>query len=286
MTDNEVEIMDDKKIEELSEIARQSRVWIIKSLTESKSGHPGGSLSSCDILTYLYFHAMNVDPQNPHDPDRDRLILSKGHCAPALYTSLALKGFFPKEDLLSLRKLGSKLQGHPDARKVPGVDASTGSLGQGLSIANGIALAGKLDGKDYTVYSIIGDGETEEGQIWEAAMTAVHYQLDNVIAFLDYNHLQIDGRIEDVKSNGNFANRFKSFGWHVIEIDGHDLHAIDEAVRAAKREKEAPTMIIAHTIKGKGVKFMEGIADWHGKAPSKDQALEAIQLLGEKWEGK
>lgn len=278
--------MDDKKFEELSEIARQSRVWIIKSLAESKSGHPGGSLSSCDILTYLYFHAMNVDPQNPDDPDRDRFVLSKGHCAPALYTSLALKGFFPKEELLTLRKLGSKLQGHPDARKVPGVDASTGSLGQGLSIANGMALAGKLDGKDYTVYTVLGDGETEEGQIWEAAMTAVHYQLGNVIAFLDYNHLQIDGRIEDVKSNGNFTNRFKSFGWHVIDIDGHDLRAIDEAVRAAKREKDAPTMIIAHTTKGKGVKYMEGVADWHGKAPSYDEALEAIQLLGEIWEGR
>ena len=278
--------MDDKKLEELKEIAKESRVWIIKSLAEAKSGHPGGSLSCIDILTYLYFHAMNVDPTNPDDPDRDRFVLSKGHCAPALYTVLALKGFFPKEELLKLRKLGSILQGHPDAVKVPGVDASTGSLGQGLSIANGMALAGKLDRKDYTVYTIIGDGETEEGQIWEAAMTAAHYQLGNLIAFLDYNHLQIDGRIEDVMGNGNLTNRFNAFGWHVIDIDGHDLQAIDEAVKAAKQEKDAPTMIIAHTVKGKGVKFMEHVADWHGKAPSYEQALEAIQLLGGTWEGK
>lgn len=273
--------MDEKKLDELKEIARQSRAWIIKALAESKSGHPGGSLSAIDILTYLYFSAMNVDPQDPHFADRDRFVLCKGHGAPALYTSLAMKGFFPKEDLLTLRKLGSRLQGHPDMRKLPGVDASTGSLGQGLSIANGMALAGKLDNKSYTVYAILGDGEMEEGQVWEAAMTASHYQLNNIIAFLDYNHLQIDGRIEDVKSGGNFASRFKAFGWHVLEIDGHDFKAIDEAVLAAKQELYAPSMIIAHTVKGKGVPFMEGAVDWHGKAPNKEQTAEALKFLGE-----
>lgn len=273
--------MDEKKLDELKEIARQSRAWIIKALAESKSGHPGGSLSAIDILTYLYFSAMNVDPQDTHFADRDRFVLCKGHGAPALYTSLAMKGFFPKEDLLTLRKLGSRLQGHPDMRKLPGVDASTGSLGQGLSIANGMALAGKLDNKSYTVYAILGDGEMEEGQVWEAAMTASHYQLNNIIAFLDYNHLQIDGRIEDVKSGGNFASRFKAFGWHVLEIDGHDFKAIDEAVLAAKQELYAPSMIIAHTVKGKGVPFMEGAVDWHGKAPNKEQTAEALKFLGE-----
>lgn len=276
--------MDEKKFQELTEIARQSRVWIIKALTESKSGHPGGSLSSIDILTYLYFHAMKIDPKNPTDPDRDRFVLCKGHGAPALYTSLALRGYFPKEELLGLRRIDSMLQGHPDMRKIPGVDASTGSLGQGLSIANGMALAAKLDGKDYTVYAILGDGEMEEGQVWEALMTASHYQLNNVIAFLDYNRLQIDGRIEDVKSGGNFANRFKSFGWHVLEVNGHDIHAINEAVIAAKQEQYAPSVIIAHTVKGKGVEFMEDQADWHGKAPSKEQAKEALKLLGETME--
>ncbi|HHY18270.1 MAG TPA: transketolase [Firmicutes bacterium] len=272
--------MNEKKYDELKEIARQSRVWIIKALAESNSGHPGGSLSAIDILTYLYFEAMNIDPKNPHDPDRDRLVMCKGHAAPALYTSLALRGYFDPNELLTLRKLGSRLQGHPDTRKLPGVDASTGSLGQGLSIANGMALAAKLDEKDYFVYAILGDGETQEGQVWEALMTASHYQLNNVIAFLDYNHLQIDGRIEDVKSGGNFASRFRSFGWHVLEIDGHDFKAIDEAVKAAKQELYAPSMIIAHTVKGKGVSFMEGQVGWHGKAPNQEETKEALRLLG------
>ncbi len=276
--------MDTKKYEELQEIARQSRAWIIRALAEANSGHPGGSLSATDILTYLYFQAMNINPDNPSDPKRDRFVLCKGHGAPALYTSLALRGYFPKDELLTLRKLGSRLQGHPDTRKLPGIDASTGSLGQGLSIANGMALAGKLDDQSYTVYALLGDGETQEGQVWEALMTASHYQLNNVIAFLDYNHLQIDGRIEEVKSGGNFASRFRSFGWHVLEVNGHDFYAIDEAVIAAKQEKYAPSMIIAHTIKGKGVPFMEGKAKWHGKAPNKEEALEALKLLGASWE--
>ncbi len=266
--------------EELRERALQMRGHIIKMLAASKSGHPGGSLSAVDLLSYLYFYKMKVDPKNPQIPDRDRFILSKGHAAPVLYAALAEKGYFEKDLICTLRKFKSILQGHPDMRKTPGVDISTGSLGQGLSVGNGIAIAGKIDQKPYRVYVLIGDGESEEGQIWEAAMTSVHYKLDNLTAFLDYNHLQIDGKIEDVKSFTEPATRFVAFGWHVIEIDGHNLDEIDQAVTEAEKTKGKPTMIIMHTTKGKGCSFMENQAGWHGKTPSSEEAAQALKELG------
>jgi transketolase len=249
-------------------------------LAAAKSGHPGGSLSAADLLAYLYFHKMNIDPQNPTMPDRDRFILSKGHCAPVLYAALAEKGFFDLALITTLRKFKSILQGHPDMRKTPGVDISSGSLGQGLSVSNGMALAGKLDHKAYRVYVLMGDGELEEGQVWEAAMTSVHYKLDNITAFVDYNHLQIDGKIEDVKSLTNPAERFKVFGWHVIEVNGNDIMEIDKAVTEAENTKGKPTMVILHTVKGKGVSFMENQAGWHGVAPKPEEAEQAIKELG------
>lgn len=264
----------------LAERARRIRGHIIRMLASAGSGHPGGSLSAADILAVLYFRRMRLDPANPRWPDRDRFVLSKGHAAPVLYGALAEAGFFPVEQIVTLRQFGSILQGHPDMKRCPGVEMSTGSLGQGLSAANGMALAGRLDGRDYRVYVLLGDGEIEEGQIWEAAMTAVHYRLDNLTAFLDYNHLQIDGRIEDVKSNTDPAGRFRSFGWHVIEIDGHDLEAIDRAVEEARTTKGRPTMVVAHTVKGKGVSFMENQAGWHGMAPKPEEAQKALAELG------
>jgi transketolase len=266
--------------ENLQAIAKQLRGHIIRMLAASKSGHPGGSLSSVELLTYLYFHKMNLDPQNPTAPERDRFILSKGHCAPVLYAALAERGFFAKEKLVTLRKMGSILQGHPDMKKVPGVDISSGSLGQGLSVANGMALAAKMDQKAYRVYVLMGDGECEEGQVWEALMTSVHYKLNNVTAFLDYNHLQIDGKIEDVKAFTDPASRFKAFGWNVIEVDGHNLIELDQAVTAAENTKDRPTMVVMHTCKGKGCSFMENQAGWHGKAPSAEEAARALQELG------
>ena len=265
--------------EKLKETARQMRGHIIRMLAAAKSGHPGGSLSSTELLAYLYFHKMRIDPQNPNDPNRDRFILSKGHCAPVLYAALAERGYFGKEHLQTLRKFNSILQGHPDMRKTPGVEISSGSLGQGLSVANGMALAAKLDQKDYRVYVLLGDGETEEGQIWEALMTAAHYKLDNVTAFLDYNHLQIDGRIEDVKSVTEPMARFKAFGWHVIEIDGHNFEQLDRAVTEAENTKGKPTMVVMHTTKGKGISFMENQAGWHGKAPKAEEADQALREL-------
>ncbi|MGE5550643.1 MAG: transketolase [Bacteroidota bacterium] len=264
----------------LAERARHIRGHIIRMLASAGSGHPGGSLSAADILSVLYFKRMRIDPKNPNRPDRDRFVLSKGHAAPVLYGTLAEAGFFPAEQVMTLRQFGSILQGHPDMRKCPGVEMSTGSLGQGLSVANGMAIAAKLDQKDYRVYVLLGDGEIEEGQVWEAAMTSVHYKLDNLTAFLDYNHLQIDGKIEDVKSNTDPAGRFKAFGWHVIEIDGHDLDGIDQAITEAQATKDKPTMIIAHTIKGKGVSFMENQAGWHGAAPKQEDAQKALAELG------
>jgi transketolase len=267
-------------INELKNKASVIRQYIIQMLGESGSGHPGGSLSCTDILVCLYFREIQVDTANPHWEKRDRFVLSKGHAAPALYAVLAEKGFFPVSELMTLRKFGSILQGHPDMKKVPGVEMSTGSLGQGLSAANGMAIAGKIDKADYRVYAIIGDGESEEGQIWEAAMTAVHYKLDNLTVFMDYNQLQIDGRVSDVKYATNPVDKWKAFGWNVLEIDGHDIPQILDALDKAKQIKGKPTMIVAHTIKGKGVSFMEDKAGWHGKAPNKDETEAALKELG------
>lgn len=268
------------QIEELKERAKQMRGHIIRMLAAAKSGHPGGSLSATDLLAYLYFYKMKIDPKNPQMPDRDRFILSKGHAGPVLYAALAEKGYFDKELITTLRQFHSILQGHPDMKKTPGVEISSGSLGQGLSVANGIAIAGKMDQKPYRVYVLIGDGESQEGQIWEAAMTSVHYKLDNLTAFLDYNHLQIDGKIEDVKSFTDPVARFAAFGWHVIEIDGHNFTEIDRAVTEAESTKGKPTMVVMNTIKGKGVSFMENQGGWHGKAPSAEEAEQALKELG------
>ena len=263
------------------EYAAAMRREIIRMLAAAGSGHPGGSLSATDIMAVLFNEELRIDPKNPRDPDRDRFVLSKGHAAPALYAALALKGYLPVEQLTDLRKLGSPLQGHPDDNKLPGVDVSTGSLGQGLSLACGMAIAGKLDKKDYRVFAVCGDGEQQEGQIWEAAMLAAHYKLDNLTAFLDHNHLQIDGDIEKVLSPEPLADKWRAFGWHVVEIDGHDLDAIRAAFAQAKEIKGRPTMIVAETVKGKGVSFMENQASWHGSAPNAEQAAQALHELGE-----
>jgi transketolase len=264
---------------ELERIAQRIRLGIVKSIAAAGSGHPGGSLSVADITATLYFKEMRIDSKNPTWPERDRFVMSKGHAAPALYATLAEAGFIDKEELATLRKFGSRLQGHPSMRHVPGVEMSTGSLGQGLSAANGMAIAARLDKRPTRVYVIIGDGESQEGQIWEASMTSVHHKLDNLMVFLDYNGLQIDGRVTDVKSFTEPAARWRAFGWHVLEIDGHDIQAIHAACEEARATKGKPTMAVAHTIKGKGVPFMENIADWHGKAPSREQAEEAISYL-------
>ncbi|MBQ1502023.1 MAG: transketolase [Firmicutes bacterium] len=262
-------------------LAPEMRREIIKMLAEAGSGHPGGSLSATDILAVLYAEVMNVDPADPQKADRDRFVLSKGHAAPALYAALALQGFFPMDELANLRKLGSFLQGHPDMHKTPGVDMSTGSLGQGIAAACGMALIAKKDGLPTRVYAILGDGETQEGEVWEAAMFAAHYQLDNLIAFLDHNHLQIDGNISDVMSPEPEDAKWRAFGWHVIAIDGHDLDAIRGAVKEAQSVTGKPVMIIAETVKGKGVSFMEDQAGWHGVAPNAEQAEQALRELGE-----
>lgn len=264
---------------ELEKKAKQIRFNIIEMLAEAGSGHPGGSLSMTDILTVLYFDKMNVRPSEPKWEDRDRLVLSKGHGAPGLYGTLAEKGFFPKEELMKLRKCGEMLQGHPDMKGTPGIDMSTGSLGQGLSVANGMAIAGKLDKKDYRVYAICGDGEIQEGQIWEAAMSASHYKLDNLTVFIDNNGLQIDGSNSEVMGVDPIGDKFKAFGWHVIEIDGHDLKQISAAVDMAKTLKDKPTAIVAKTVKGKGVSFMENQVSWHGSAPNQEQKEQAIAEL-------
>ena len=243
-------------------------------------GHPGGSLSIADILTVLYFNELNIDEKNPKWEDRDRLVLSKGHCAPALYSVLANRGFFDKKELKTLRKLGSLLQGHPDMKKTPGVDMTTGSLGQGLSSANGMAIAAKLDNKSYRVYCILGDGEIEEGQIWEAAMASNKYKLDNLCVIVDNNNLQIDGKIEDVMSPYPIDEKFRSFGFQIIKIDGNDIDEILKAFEVAKNVKGKPTCIIAKTIKGKGISFMENEASWHGKAPNKEEYDKAVKELG------
>ncbi|HEX3031706.1 MAG TPA: transketolase [Bacillota bacterium] len=265
-----------EKVQEVGARAKEMRKHIVRMITEAKSGHPGGSLSAADIVATLFFHEMKVDPNNPGAPDRDRFVLAKGHAAPVLYAALAEKGFFPVEELLTLRKINSRLQGHPDMKKVPGVDMSTGSLGQGLSAANGMALAGKLDKKDYRVYALLGDGELQEGQVWEAAMLAAHYQLDNLVAFVDHNHLQIDGLITKVLSPEPVADKWRAFGWNVLVIDGHNLQQIADALATARTTKDKPTMIIAETVKGKGVSFMENQAGWHGNAPKPEQLEQCL----------
>ncbi len=274
--------LEESKVNELEEIARRVRVHIVKSTHEAGSGHPGGSLSAADILTALYFEIMDHKPDEPDWPKRDRLVLSKGHAAPALYGVLAEAGYFPVEELMTLRKLGSRLQGHPHVRTTPGVDASTGSLGQGLSIASGMALAAKLDRESYRVFAICGDGEIQSGQIWEAAMFASHNKLDNLIVFLDRNKLQIDGSTEEVMSIEPIISKWNSFGWHVLEINGHDIDQIVDAVNRAEEVHGEPTIIVSHTIKGKGVPFMEGSLAFHGKAANEEQLETALKALGEK----
>ncbi len=271
--------MNNEKLAMLTEKAKLVRRGIIESTHSAGCGHPGGSLSVADILTYLYFAEMKIDPKNPGMKDRDRFVLSKGHAAPALYSVLANRGYFPVEDLKTLRKTGSYLQGHPDMKGIPGVDMSTGSLGLGFSAACGIALAGKLSDTPYRVYCAVGDGESEEGQVWEAAMFAAHYKLDNLTVFLDFNGLQIDGRVTDVIDPTPLDKKFLAFNWNVITIDGHDFAAIESAVEAAKSTKGKPTAIIAHTVKGKGVSFMENQVAWHGKAPNDEQYAVAMSEL-------
>lgn len=271
--------MDNKSLEILS---YKIRKHAIEAVYSASSGHPGGSLSIADILSVLYFDEMNVNPENPKDENRDRFVLSKGHCSPALYGVLAEKGFIKKEDIKTFRKTDSYLQGHPDMKSIPGVDMSTGSLGQGISAACGMALAGKLDKKDYRVYSILGDGELEEGQVWEAAMFAAHYKLDNLTIFVDFNGLQIDGNIKDVMSPLPIDKKFEDFGWNVIVIDAHNYDEIKAALKTARETKNKPTAIIAKSIKGKGVSFMENNYAWHGAAPNDEQYGIAISDLNKK----
>ncbi len=264
---------------EFEMIAKQIRKDIIEEVYNGKSGHPGGALSVADILTALYFNIMNIDPTNPCNENRDRLVLSKGHASAALYAVLAEKGYFSREELLSFRNIDSNLQGHPDMNKVKGVDMSAGSLGQGLSVANGMAIAGKLDKKDYRVYAILGDGEIEEGQIWEAAMSSSHYKLDNLCVIVDNNNLQIDGEISEVMSPYPIDKKFESFGFKTLVIDGHNFDEIINAFEIAKQTKGMPTAIIAKTVKGKGISYMENKAGWHGKAPNEEEYKLAIEEL-------
>ena len=269
--------------QELARIARRVRQQIVIGVHAAKSGHPGGSLGAADIMTYLYFHEMNVDPKNPRDPKRDRFVLSKGHCAPALYGTLAERGFFPVEDIPTLRHVGSHLQGHPNMNDTPGVDMSTGSLGQGVSAAVCMALAAKLWGDDYRTYTLLGDGEIQEGQVWEAAMFAGSHHLDNLCVIVDNNNLQIDGTIEQVNSPYPIADKFRAFNFHVIEVaDGNDMTQLAPAFEEARQTKGAPTAIVCKTVKGKGVSFMENQVGWHGKAPNDEQFEQAMaELAGE-----
>ncbi len=268
-------MINEYKLEEVSKLIRKD---IVSMLTESASGHPGGSLSIADIMAVLFFKEMNIDTSKLNDPDRDRFVLSKGHAAPALYSALARKGYFEVEELNTLRKTGSRLQGHPNMNDLPGIDMSTGSLGQGISAAVGMALAGKLDSKNYRVYAIMGDGELEEGQVWEASMSAAHYKLDNLTAFIDNNGLQIDGNIEDVMNPGPIDKKFEAFGWNVVCCDnGNDYDKIHEAFLNVDKATGKPTVIIAKTVKGSGVSFMENQAGWHGQAPNEDEKEKAIK---------
>lgn len=275
--------MNEARIKELKNIANSIRIGIIDATHAAKSGHPGGSLSIADILTYLYFEKMNIDPANPRMECRDRFVLSKGHTAPGLYSTLAHRGFFSVEDLITLRKIDSYLQGHPDMNKIPGIDMSAGSLGLGISTACGMALAGKIDNKDYRVYTIIGDGESEEGQVWEASMFASHYKLDNLCVILDLNGLQIDGPITEVMNPTPHDKKFEAFSFHVITIDGHDFNQIEAAFAEAETVKGKPTVIIAKTTKGKGVSFMENSVSWHGAAPNDEQHAAAVAELKERF---
>ena len=269
---------------ELMKTANEIRKGIVTALHSAKAGHPGGSLSATEIFTYLYFEEMNVDPKDPKKADRDRFVLSKGHTAPGLYSTLAQKGFFPKEDLVTLRHTGSYLQGHPDMKHIPGIDMSSGSLGQGISAAVGMAIAGKLDNADYRVYTLLGAGEIQDGQVWEASMLAAHRKLDNLVVIVDNNNLQIDGAITEVNSPYPIDKKFEAFNFHVINIDGNDFDQIDAAFKEAKTVKGQPTAIIAKTVKGKGVSFMENQVGWHGKAPNDEEykiAMEELEKAGE-----
>ena len=268
-----------KDISFLKEKAKEIRKSIVSMITEAKSGHPGGSLSATDILTALYFSEMNIDPANPKMEGRDRFVLSKGHAAPAIYATLAEKGYFSKDELMTLRKFGSRLQGHPDMKKLPGIEISTGSLGQGLSVANGMALNAKIFDENYRTYVVLGDGEIQEGQIWEAAMTAAHYKLDNLCAFLDSNNLQIDGNVSEIMGVEPLDKKWEAFGWNVIKIDGHDFEQILSALDKARECKDKPTMVIAKTIKGKGVSFMENVCGFHGVAPTLEELERALAEL-------
>ena len=271
--------VEEKEIAKLSEYAKKIRRGIIEEVYSNQSGHPGGSLSIADILAVLYFKEMNINPEEPQWEERDRLVLSKGHCAPALYAALANRGFFDVEELKTFRNINGRLQGHPDKKHIPGVDMSTGSLGQGLSSANGMAIAGKIDNKRYRVYCILGDGELEEGQVWEAAMTANKNKLDNLCVIVDNNNLQIDGAIDEVMSPYPIDEKFRSFGFEVIKIDGHDIEEIIKSLEVVRNIKQKPVCIIAKTIKGKGVSFMENQVGWHGKAPNEEQYLQALEEL-------
>lgn len=271
--------MTDIQKKELQIFATKARMGVLEGVYNAKAGHPGGSLSICDVLSVLYNTELRVDPENPKSPARDRFVLSKGHAAPALYATLALKGFFPVEDLKTLRKSDSYLQGHPNMDKVPGVDMSTGSLGQGISAAVGMALGAKLDNADYRVYTILGDGELQEGQVWEAAMFAGNKGLDNLVAFIDNNNLQIDGTMEEVNAPYPIAEKFAAFGWNTLEIDGHDYDAIEKALKDAKACKGRPTAVVMKTVKGKGVSYMENAVGWHGSAPNTEQYEQAMAEL-------
>lgn len=269
-----------EKVKELQAMAAKLRRHIIEMTCAAASGHPGGSLSAADIITVLYFHKMRHNPKDPAWPDRDRFVMSKGHAAPVLYAALAEAGYFPVDYLKTLRRIGSSLQGHVDMLSLPGIEMSTGSLGQGLSAANGMALAGRLDKKDYRVYCLLGDGECQEGQVWEAAMTSSHHKLDNLTAVVDHNKYQIDGRVEEIKSLKPFSEKWKAFGWNVLSCDGHKMESIIEALEKAERTKGKPTIIIAETIKGKGVSFMEDKPlEYHGRAPSPEEEKKALSEL-------
>ena len=273
--------MEQAKITELKKIATNIRLGTIEAVYNASSGHPGGSLSIADILAYLYFEEMNIDPKNPKWEDRDRLVLSKGHTAPGLYSALAERGYFPKEDLKTFRHIDSYLQGHPDMKGTPGVDMTTGSLGLGISAACGMALSGKIYNKDYRVYAIMGDGEQGEGQVWEAAMFAAHYKLDNLCAVLDFNGLQIDGPITEVMNSTPLDKKYEAFNWHVITIDAHDFNQIEAAFEEAKTVKGKPTLILAKSTKGKGVSYMENSVAWHGAAPKQEEYEIAVKELNE-----
>jgi transketolase len=269
------------QISQLEGIANDLRCLVVRMIHTAGSGHPGGALSAADIVAALYFSVLRIDPDRPDWPDRDRFVLSKGHACPVVYAALARRGYFPEEELWTLRKLGSRLQGHPDMRKTPGIDATTGSLGQGISVAVGLALAGKIDRRDYRVYAMVGCGESQEGQVWEAAMSAAHYKLDNLTAIADYNRLQLDGTLDEIMEIAPLAEKWRAFGWQVIEIDGHAMAQILEALATARQTAGKPTIIIARTVKGKGVSFMENVAMWHGKAPSQEQALQALAEISQ-----